>query len=481
MTGEQAEKSNWGIVVAMTACQALVLFDLTAFGVALPSMQRDLSLSATSASWSVNAYVIAYAAIVAIGGRLADRSNRHRVFLLGMFLFLVGSVACGLAPANSELAAAWLIGFRALQGIGGALMIPAALAVVVTAVPASQRGRAMSLYIGGGQVFFILGPILGGFLTEQLSWRWIFFLAVPLCVAAAAMTLLWAPEARQKGQTRKGPLLRWSALPLILGMALVILSLERGGAWGWLSWPTLGALAVGIGCLVWLVFIETRAADPLVELDLLKKPGFRLSVTTLFLLQMVTIGVVIFAPFYFQRHFGLDPADSGTLMLAFIGGWVIIVPLAGFIHDRFGAARPIAAGALIAVAGLAFWTWRLPDPNLALLIPAMIVSGIGVGLSILPANTTAVSAAPETNRAAGVGLVQTIRQFGGAVAVAALSGQFLTQQTLGSTGGGALTGEAKDAAVSLAQNGFVLLVAAAAINLIVAVIGLRYEKRRPAG
>ncbi|MFC3229714.1 MFS transporter [Marinibaculum pumilum] len=463
--GRTAVAADWWLVLAMTAASAMALFDVTAFGVALPSLREGLGLSAGTASWVVNAYIVAVTALTALGGRLADRLNGLTVFQCGAALFAIASLACGLAPTAPEIAGPWLIAFRALQGAGGALMLPAALAAVVAAVPADRRGRAVSLYIGAGQVLFILGPIAGGLLTQELSWRAIFLVAVPLSAAAIAMTRLRGRRiAGAAARPAEGPLLRWTALPLIAGLALIALALERGGDWGWLSWQSLAAFGFGTTALAVAVRQEWRAPDPMVQLHLLRQRHFSLHLATLCLLQTVTIGVLTFAPIYFQKMLGLSPSDAGLVMLAFVAGWAGMVPMAGWLHDRLGPARPKLAGAVLALAGMAWWWWSLPHLGPAAQLPAMALAGVGVGLSILPSNTAAIGAAPPQGRAAAVGLIQTVRQSGGMIAVALLGGLFL--DTAGGAGSSA-------AALDAAQLGFAVLLTATAVNLPVALLGLR--------
>ncbi|MFC3229716.1 MFS transporter, partial [Marinibaculum pumilum] len=455
------QSADWWLVIALTAASALVLFDVTAFGVALPSLRAELGLGPAVAGWAVNAYIVAVTALTALGGRLADRLDRVRVFQAGAAVFALASLACGLTPDLPGLAAPWLIAFRALQGAGGAVMLPAAMAAVVAAVPADMRGRAISVFIGAGQVFFILGPVLGGLMTEQLSWRMIFLVALPLAAAAIAMTRARAASRSVRTEGGGGPLLRWTAIPLILGLALLVLGLERGADWGWLSPATLGTVALGLASLAVMVWREWGVADPLVQLHLLRRRDFAMQMPTLWLLQTVTIGILTFAPIYFERLMGLSPGTTGFVMLAFVGGWAGMVPVAGWLYDRIGPAWPKLAGAVLALAGLAWWGWSLPGMDLAVQLPAMLLSGIGVGLSLLPAGTAAISAAPADGHAATVGLIQTVRQSGGIFAVALLGGLFLAH------------GADSGTAVAAAQTGFAIMIAAAALNLPVALAGLR--------
>lgn len=472
------------MVVAMASCQAIVLFDLTAFGVALPAMQRALELSPTGVSWAVNAYVVAFGAFVALGGRLSDRLSHLKVFVAGVAVFLSASVACGLTPGTGEEAAAWLIVFRSLQGVGGALMMPSALAVVLASVPANARGRGMAIFVGGGQIFFILGPILGGAITQGLSWRWIFFVVVLLGAAAMGLILIarargasGADDGEKEAEAGRaagrpaGRIFRWTALPLICGTALLVLGLERADTWGFFSPLTLGSVALALALLALLVVREWNAEDPLVELDLLTRPGLPRLIAIQFLMQLVSIGVLVFAPVYFQRHLGLSPSDAGLVMLAFVGGWVLTVPPAGLLYDRFGTDRLVAVGSILIVAGLALWTWRVAETGAAAIwwqAPAMFLTGAGVGLALLSAYTASIAAARPGRVAASAGLVQTVRQGGGAVAVALLSTPFLGQASGSAT------------SVDGYRSGFLMMLAAMTVAMFLGIAAL-WPRRRTAG
>ena len=444
---------GWLIVAAMTTCQALVLFDITAVGVALPNMTVDLDLSPSGAAWLVNAYLVSYTALVALGGRLADEWQRYRVFLLGVLLFVMGSAACGLTPSGTFLSEPWIIAFRALQGMGGALMVPAALAIVISSVPAESRGRAMSVYIGGGQVFFVLGPVAGGFLTQHISWRAIFFVAVPVAAAGAAL-LVAVMRSAVAARPRGAATVRSGTLAMVAGMALAMLGLQQAGHSGWREGHPVVLLAAGLAAMAWFVASERGAARPLLPLELFRDDAFRRYAATLFLLQVATVGLITFAPLLLQRGFGLTPSTAGIVMLAFIGGWAAMVPVAGILHDRFGPRRPIAIGALVAMVSLAAWTWSLTELTVALQIPFMALTGVGIGLSILPANTAAVTAGDASRRAATVGLVQTMRQLGGCTSIAVLSVFFL-----------AAPSSAPTSLVAMAQTGFLILLAVVAVNV----------------
>jgi fucose permease len=206
--------------------------------------------------------------------------------------------------------------------------------------------------------------------------------------------------------------------------------------------------------MAWFVASERGAARPLLPLELFRDDAFRRYAATLFLLQVATVGLITFAPLLLQRGFGLTPSTAGIVMLAFIGGWAAMVPVAGILHDRFGPRRPIAIGALVAMVSLAAWTWSLTELTVALQIPFMALTGVGIGLSILPANTAAVTAGDASRRAATVGLVQTMRQLGGCTSIAVLSVFFL-----------AAPSSAPTSLVAMAQTGFLILLAVVAVNV----------------
>ena len=237
----KSQRAKWLVLVAMTGSLSMIMLDQTVVTVALPSMARHLHLDAGAQQWVVNAYVLSLAALVACGGKLGDRLGRATTFRLGVLIFFVASAACGLAPD-----AATLIASRLVQGMGAALMMPASSAIVISAFPLWERGRAMALYAGISQVFLAAGPLLGGFLTEAVSWRAVFWLNVPVGIVALVMVRVARPDNQRLAASRLG---RLDLALLTGGIGSLVVGIQQATAWGWGSPATLSAISCGLAAL----------------------------------------------------------------------------------------------------------------------------------------------------------------------------------------------------------------------------------------
>ena len=245
---------RWWILAAMTGTLSMMMLDSTVVSVALPSIQADLDLSQTELQWVVNAYLLALAAFVAVAGRISDMFNRVRVMILGVAIFVFFSAMCGLAQSD-----AWLIGSRALQGIGAALMIPPTATIVINTFGVEERGKAMGIYAGISMIFLSLGPLIGGVFTESLDWRWVFWINLPVGLVTIAMVLWTKPD----GRVEAGQRLDWPGLlTLVPGLTLLVLGFMEASNWGWGSAKTIGAIGVGAVLLVAFALIERRARQP---------------------------------------------------------------------------------------------------------------------------------------------------------------------------------------------------------------------------
>lgn len=400
---------KWWVLVAMTGSLSMILLDQTVVSVALPSIQRDLDLTQTQLQWVVNAYLLAIAAFVAVGGRLADMFNPVRMFVLGVVLFAVGSAATGLAQDET-----WVIAARAFQGLGAALMIPPSGSIVINEFPLEQRGKAMGIYAGVSMIFLSLGPLIGGLFTEW-TWRAVFWINVPIAIVTIVLTVV----ARPDGRVRPGQRLDWAgAGTLVPGLVALVLALQQATNWGWGSPRTYGLLAAGLVLLVAFVFVELRVREPLVELALFRGRNFAGDNTVLFFVQFALIGLTVFGAIFVQDLLGFSAVEAGLSLLAVTLPLLVVAPQAGKIYDRIGPRMLVGSGSALAAGGL-FWGGALLGKfSYAWLVPGYIMLGVGVGLVMSPANTDGMSAAARELRAQASGVIQTVRQIGGTVGLA---------------------------------------------------------------
>jgi MFS family permease len=426
------------VLIAMTGALSMIMLDQTVVSVALPSMSRELPLSATGQQWVVNAYVLAMASLVALGGKLGDRFGGVTTFRLGVLIFFLASTACGLAP-HGPLGEPWLIAARVLQGAGAALMMPASAAIVIGAFGVSERGRAMAIYAGISQVFLAIGPLLGGLLTESVSWRAVFWLNVPVGIAALVMVHVARPvNVRQPGVTIRAG----SVLLLVVGIATTVLAVQQANAWSWTSPATLLTLATRLLLSTWFV---------------------------LGLVQFGLLAVVLFGSLYLQDLLRLSPIQAGLGVLPLILPIAAAAQFGGRWYDKAGVRPPVLTGLAIAVLGLAGWAAALPQLGYPLQVPGMIVTGFGIGLVISPTNTDALGRVDAAERSQASGLVQTVRQLGGTFGVAIIGAVVLGIEGAGTaagTGGGSAAGSAQNAADAVTV-GFAVAAAAFAVALLV--------------
>jgi len=410
----QQSSKRWWVLATMTGSLSMIMIDQTVVSVALPTMQRDLALSASGVQWVVNAYLLALAVLVAMGGRVADLLGPERVFRAGAAVFVGASALCGLAGGE-----AWIIAARILQGLGAALMVPATAAIIVGAFDPRERGKAMGIYTGVSMIFLALGPLVGGLLTEGVSWRGVFYVNLPIGVAmlvAARFSLPAPPRERVPRGT-----IDWVGIPLLVGaLGTLVLGLMQGQAWGWSSpaiLALLGSAAVLAPVFVWW---ERRRPQPLVQLSLLGLKNFRPDAALLGGVQFALVGASVFGAIWAQHVLGYSPIRAGAALLPLTLPLLVVAPLAGRLYDRVGPRPLLTAGPLLIAAGLGWMALWLHDHEYAVLVPGYVTLGAGLGLTISPATTDSLSAASPGERSQASGLVQTIRQIGGVVGIAVL-------------------------------------------------------------
>ena len=405
-----AANRKWWILATMTGSLSMVLIDETVVSVALPTIQRELDMSQTELQWVVNAYLLALAAFVAVGGRLAEIFGHGRVFKIGAVVFLVASAACGFAESE-----AFLITARAVQGLGAALMIPPSGAIVINAFSVKERGRAMGIYAGISMIFLALGPLVGGLLTEGWTWRAVFWINIPVGVVMLALAAVTLPRDERDREAR----FDWpGAFTLVPGLVAIVLALMQAQSWGWSSAATISLLACGGVLVVVFVFVELRARWPLVAPGLFRSRNFTVDNVVLGLVQFALTGITVFGAIYVQDLLGFTPIEAGLSLLPLTLPLLLLAPRAGRIYDRVGPRVLVAAGAGLLGGSLVWAGLVLDQLDYWWLVPAYIVSGLGLALVMTPASTDAMNTAPSALRGEASGVMQTMRQVGGTVGLA---------------------------------------------------------------
>jgi EmrB/QacA subfamily drug resistance transporter len=400
---------------------AMMSVDQTIVSIAAPTIQRDLSLTSTGIQWVINAYLLALAALFALGGKLSDVVGHRRMVLLGTVGFAAASILCGATPKGAG-AEAWLIGARALQGAFGALLFPAALAIVFNAFVARERGKALALFFGISGALTSVGPIAGSFLLPW-TWRAIFLINVP--VAVVALLLTW--RAHPVELRRPVPIDWRGAILVSAGMGLTVLGLQQSSHWGWSSAATVACLAGGVALLAVFVRFELRQSSPLIEVRIFSHRAFAVDNVVMGLVYACFLPLFFFASVYAQVVLGYNAGKTGLYILVIFIGFAVATQIGGRILDRRGA-RPVAiAGSALGAVGFYFWAGHLHEP-LASQRLWMLMAGAGIGLVLTPVTTDAVNRAPRGSFGEVTGVTQTVRYFAASVGLAVL-GSVLINQT----------------------------------------------------
>ncbi|BEP15335.1 MFS transporter [Acidothermaceae bacterium B102] len=392
----------------------MTFIDQTIVAIASPNIQSELSLSRGGSQWVVNAYLLALAATFALGGRLADVLGHRRMVIIGIVGFAGSSALCGATPKGSS-AEAWLVLFRVLQGVSGAIMFPAALAVVVASFPLHERGKALAIFFGVSGGLTSIGPIAGGYLT-QWTWRAIFWVNVPVAVVALVLTLMSEiPSSR----LRESIDWRGAALAAV-GMGLSVLGFEQAPTWGWRNAGTWACILGGLIVLALFVRLEVDTRSPLIRVQVFRDRAFVVDNVVLFASMIAFVPVFFFASVYSQVSLGYDASKAGLYLLIFFSGFAPAAQVGGRMLDRGGARRPVILGCAVATVGFYLWGTKLTDLSLGKQWPYIVLAGVGIGLLLGPSSTDAVNRAIGASYGEVTGITQTVRNYASSLGIAVL-------------------------------------------------------------
>ncbi|MFG1995222.1 MFS transporter [Actinoplanes sp. NPDC048988] len=413
-----ADPRRWGALAALVLAALTLGFDITILNVALPTVAGELSAGTAALQWIVNAYILVLAGLILTCGALGDRYGRKRLLITGLTLFAAASAAATWTTSVEILIAA-----RAVMGLGGAMILPVAFAVLPALFPPAERGKAVALVVLGTGLGIPLGPLIGGWLLEQFWWGSIFLINLPMAAAAILAIAVLMPENRDPHPPRPdmpGALLSTTGL-----VALVYGIIEAPGR-GWSDPLVLGALAAAAVLLTTFVIWELRIAEPMIDLRLFGHPQFLWASVAGVLVTFGLLGMLFVMPQYLQLVEGHDPFGTGLRLLPLIGGLVIGAPAGERLAARTRYRIPVTAGLLILAAGLAVGASTDLDTGYGFTAGWMAAVGLGIGLALSPAMDAVLSALPPARAGAGSAITMTLRQVGGALGVALL-GSLLAQ------------------------------------------------------
>jgi EmrB/QacA subfamily drug resistance transporter len=405
----------WTFAVTATAL-FMVSLDNLVVTMALPVIRRDLGASLGDLEWMVNAYTLTFAALLLMGAALGDRFGRRRMFTIGVGLFTLGSACAALAPSSGLLIAA-----RAAQGLGGAISMPLSLTILSAAVSPQKRPLALGAWGGIGGLAVAVGPVVGGAITQGLSWHWIFWVNVPIGIATLVFARLRLAESHGPDRSLD---LRGVALASV-GLIGIVWGVTHGNGLGWTDGQVVAAMAAGFALVAAFIVWEARARTPMLPLHLFRRRASVVANGVSFLMSFGMFGSIFLLSQFFQFVQGLNPLDSGLRILPWTAAPVIVAPIAGWASGRIGARPILVAGMALMAVGLA-WVAALISTTVSYpsLVPAFVVSGAGMGLFFAPIANVVLSAVPREDEGKASGANNTIRELGGAFGIAILGAIF---------------------------------------------------------
>ena len=418
MINEQNKK--WWILAAMAGVLGLVVLDETVVGVALVTIRQDLAMSELASHWVVNAYLLVFTCFVAVGGKLGDSLGHRRIFLLGAGIFALASLAAGFAASGPQLIAA-----RGLQGLGAAITFPTSLAIMTSSFPPEQRGLAFGIQTTIAACFMSSGPLVGGFFTEVISWRWLFWINLPITLVIGLIALRsLSPEDKTTDEGTGRSFDSLGLFTLVAGLSALVIALMQGEDWGWGDPIILGLFALGFVLLALFTLVELRVAKPLIALSLLGIKTFTGGTLIFFMFQFEKVAVFVFVPLYLQEILKDTPIHAGLVVVIAVLPTLVTSFLAGKAADRFGSRPPLTLGLLLNGTALVILGFATRAESYPLIIVPLVVWGATLPFIAVCSRRALMGAVPTALQGQAGGVNLSIQMLGGTVGMA-LCGSFL--------------------------------------------------------
>jgi EmrB/QacA subfamily drug resistance transporter len=411
LISEEARK--WWTLAAVAFGLFMIMLDNTVVNVALPAIAADLQIGLSELEWIVTGYALTFASLMLTGGKLADLLGRRRIFIAGLAIFTLSSLACGLAGSGEML-----IGARVVQGAGAALMNPATLSIIAATFPPRQRGTAIGIWAGVSALALALGPLVGGLLTDHVSWSWIFFVNVPIGIAAIAASLLLIPESKDESAEQRLDLP--GLVTSGVGLFALTYGLIEANTYGWTSGRILGAFGVAAVMLFAFVVLEMRQRIPMLDLSLFRNRTFAGANLAVLLVALAMFGVFFFVSLYLQGVLGYSAVQAGAAFLPMTIVIMLFAPIAGKTSDRFGSRWLMTIGMILIAIQLLHFSRLGVEESYWRILPAMLLGGFGITMVMTPSAAAAVRALPVDKSGVGSAVLNAFRQVGGSMGIAVI-------------------------------------------------------------
>src|SRR5215211_7609168 len=406
-----AENRKWLTLGAVAFGLFMIMLDNTIVNVALPSIQRDLGIGVSELEWVVNGYALTFAVLMLTGGKLADLLGRRLIFIVGLAVFTLSSLACGLANGPEVL-----IGARIVQGVGAALMNPATLSIITATFPPRQRGMAIGIWAGTSAMALAIGPLVGGLITQYIDWSWIFFINVPVGLLGIVVARLVIDESRDTSREQR------LDLPGLVTSAVGLFGLTYGlieaNNYGWTSTRILACFAIAIVGLGTFIVLELRQRVPMLDLRLFKNATFAGANVTMMLVALAMFGVFFYVSLYVQNILGYSATKAGATFLPMTILIILIAPQAGRLSDRVGSRWLMGGGMVLVATALLVFSRMDESTTFWGLFPGLIIGGAGMALTMTPTTAAVMGSVPVDKAGVGSAVLNSMRQVGGSLGIA---------------------------------------------------------------
>jgi EmrB/QacA subfamily drug resistance transporter len=415
-----SENRKWWTLVAVSFGLFMIMLDNTVVNVALPSMQRALKIDRAELEWVVNAYALTFGVLLLSGGKLADLLGRRRIFIVGLVIFTASSLVCGLAGT-----AGLLIGARAVQAVGAAMMNPATLSIITTTFPPRQRGTAIGIWAGVSAMALAIGPLVGGILTEKVDWSWIFFINVPIGALGILAARVFIDESRDTSRQQRLDLP--GLLSSGVGLFALTYALIATNHHAWTSTLVLSLFAIAAVALGVFVLLEMRQRIPMLDLSLFRNATFTGANVVMLLVGLAMFGIFFFNSLFIQNILGYSAIQTGATFLPMTCLIILVAPQAGRISDRVGPRWLMTAGMLLLTASLLLFAQLDRGSSFWAILPGLLTGGLGMALAMTPTTAAAMGSVPVDKAGVGSAVINSMRQVGGSLGIAVMGAVVATQ------------------------------------------------------